>query len=193
MLLGLMMLSRVAALVSGPALRARLSLPRPDLSLLHGGHGSAHEHEHSPFDGLLAAARSPGKALASNSKKVLISLCFLVVPLMVKRRLSRLDGLSFVAIAILLNVFDSAKVALKQQLQRAKAFQESVVKHSFSSFDSRKFFFKNDNAADRVTLLGVWINIVLSVIKFSGGVAFNSAVLVSFPRLILPYPTPFLA
>jgi len=35
----------------------------------------------------------------------------------------------------------------------------------------------NENAADRVTLLGVWLNIILSVVKFFGGIYFNSAVL----------------
>lgn len=42
-----------------------------------------------------------------------------------------------------------------------------------------KYFFKNENAADRVTLLGVWINLVLSASKLVGGVVFNSAVLVA--------------
>ena len=44
---------------------------------------------------------------------------------------------------------------------------------------TRKFFFKNENAADRVTLLGIVINVVLSIAKFWGGLAFNSAVLIS--------------
>ena len=42
-----------------------------------------------------------------------------------------------------------------------------------------KYFFKNENAADRITLLGVWINLVLSASKLVGGILFNSAVLVA--------------
>ena len=56
-------------------------------------------------------------------------------------------------------------------------FQEGLVKHSTPL--TRQYFFKNDNAADRITLLGVYINVVLSVVKFSGGIMFNSAVLVA--------------
>lgn len=35
---------------------------------------------------------------------------------------------------------------------------------------SGKYFFKNQNAADKVTLLGVAINVLLSLTKFIGGV-----------------------
>jgi len=56
-------------------------------------------------------------------------------------------------------------------------FQEGLVKHSTPL--TRQYFFKNENAADRITLLGVYINVVLSVVKFCGGLMFNSAVLVA--------------
>jgi cation diffusion facilitator family transporter len=56
-------------------------------------------------------------------------------------------------------------------------FQEGLVKHSTPL--TRKYFFKNENAADRITLAGVYINIILSIAKFFGGIAFHSAVLVA--------------
>jgi divalent metal cation (Fe/Co/Zn/Cd) transporter len=52
-----------------------------------------------------------------------------------------------------------------------KNLQESLGKHSTPL--TRKYFFKNENAADRVTILGVWINIVLSVGKFFGGIGMS--------------------
>jgi len=62
-------------------------------------------------------------------------------------------------------------------IAKVQAFQLSLLKHSTPL--TRKYFFKNENAADRVTLLGVWINIILSISKFAGGILFNSAVLVA--------------
>ncbi len=35
---------------------------------------------------------------------------------------------------------------------------------------TRTYFFKNENAADRVTLLGVCVNLLLSVVKLFGGI-----------------------
>jgi Co/Zn/Cd efflux system component len=42
-----------------------------------------------------------------------------------------------------------------------------------------RYFFKNDNAADRVTLLGGVINIVLSTAKFAVGVTCHSSALIA--------------
>eukprot|EP00607_Mallomonas_marina_P010643 CAMPEP_0182422498 /NCGR_PEP_ID=MMETSP1167-20130531/8228_1 /TAXON_ID=2988 /ORGANISM="Mallomonas Sp, Strain CCMP3275" /LENGTH=280 /DNA_ID=CAMNT_0024600629 /DNA_START=469 /DNA_END=1308 /DNA_ORIENTATION=+ len=62
-------------------------------------------------------------------------------------------------------------------IARVKAFQQSLSKHTTPL--TRKYFFKNDNAADKITLLGVAVNLFLSIIKFFGGIRFNSAVLVA--------------
>jgi cation diffusion facilitator family transporter len=76
-----------------------------------------------------------------------------------------------------LTFFGEAKRSVKNGIKKLKSFQQSLIRHSTPL--TRKYFFKNENAADRVTLLGLWINISLSVIKFVGGVLFNSAVLVA--------------
>ena len=73
--------------------------------------------------------------------------------------------------------WDSLKNVGRGYLLKVASLQSSLVKHSTPL--TRKFFFKNENAADRVTLLGIFVNIILSISKFWGGIVFNSAVLVS--------------
>lgn len=73
--------------------------------------------------------------------------------------------------------WDSLKNVGRGYLLKVASLQSSLVKHSTPL--TRKFFFKNENAADRVTLLGIFVNIILSISKFYGGIVFNSAVLVS--------------
>jgi cation diffusion facilitator family transporter len=73
--------------------------------------------------------------------------------------------------------WDSVKEAGRGYLLKVASLQSSLVKHSTPL--TRKFFFRNENAADRVTLLGILMNIILSISKLWGGIVYNSAVLVS--------------
>lgn len=74
----------------------------------------------------------------------------------------------FAVTAIVLSVFDSVKLSVKSYISKIKMFQDSLNKHSTPI--TRKYFFKNVNAADRITLVGVYINVILSVAKFFGGI-----------------------
>lgn len=109
--------------------------------------------------------------------KILVAALFVGVPAMARRRVTKVDIGIFAATATLLNAFDTVKSLYRRWANQIKFLQESVIKHSTPI--TRKYFFKNDNAADRVTLLGVAVNIALAVGKFAGGVFFNSAVLVA--------------
>jgi cation diffusion facilitator family transporter len=85
--------------------------------------------------------------------------------------------LTFLASFLSMFVWDGLKSSLTSYMLKFASLQSSLVKHSTPL--TRKFFFRNENAADRVTLLGIFVNVVLSISKFWGGITFNSAVLVS--------------
>lgn len=113
------------------------------------------------------------------AKIVLAALLVLFPSIMLKRKVKKIDFVIFLATALGFNVFGVVKNAVNSWIRRFNSLRESLVKHNPGQPLTRKFFFKNENAADRVTLLGVWINIILSVAKFIGGIACNSAVLVA--------------
>jgi len=105
-----------------------------------------------------------------------IGISFLL-PVLLRRRITKIDFLTFLLTTASLSVFDKFKSAFKPWVRKFNSFKDNVLKHTTPL--TKSYFFKNENAADRVTMLGVWINIILSVIKFAGGIAFNSAVLVA--------------
>lgn len=168
--------------------------------IMHMGHSHTHSHDHEDHDDddfdddhdhththapdvTSFPAGGPStiwgrivKIPQSAKARVTLITFFFLLPIIIRRRLTKLDLSVFSVLATSLFFFDSAKRSVKRGLTKIKKFQQSMLKHSLPL--TRAYFFKNENAADRVTLLGVWINIILSIIKFTGGIAFNSAVLV---------------
>lgn len=53
------------------------------------------------------------------------------------------------------------------------------MKHAPPEMNASKYLFQNDNAADRVTLVGVVVNLLLSIGKAVVGVTCNSSALVA--------------
>ena len=152
-----------------------------------GGHHHNHDHDHDHDDDheIISIKYKTqeqktliGKLLKPKSiALVLVSAFFIIIPAIVRRKLSRLDFALFCLTVCIFNAFDTMKMETKRLINKLKRFQGSLVKHS--SPITLKYFFKNENAADRITLLGVWINILLSGSKLIGGMLFNSAVLVA--------------
>lgn len=157
---------------------------------MHMGHSHGHhEHDHkedqklstgpelsfSSFGQLLL--RPKETLLKRPQGKIFLAALIVLIPALIRKRFSRIDAGVFLVSAVTLSVFDNFKSGVKQYISRIKMFQESLVQHSTPI--TRKYFFKNENAADRVTLVGVYINVFLSITKFFGGIAFNSAALVA--------------
>lgn len=69
------------------------------------------------------------------------------------------------------------KTSLTDWLAKVRRMREGIATHS-APLDA-EYLFNNQNSADRITLLGVAVNIVLALSKFAGGLAFHSAVLVA--------------
>jgi hypothetical protein len=154
---------------------------------MHMGHSHGHhEHDHKedkqtstdPLSSFGQLLQRPQETLLKKPQgKIFLSALIVLIPALLRKRLSRIDAGVFLVSAVTLSVFDNFKSGVKQYISRIKMFQESLIQHSTPI--TRKYFFKNENAADRVTLVGVYINVILSITKFFGGIAFNSAALVA--------------
>ena len=164
---------------------------------MHGGHGHSHahhEHEHAGgkavnFDEVPASVAigrevslsTWGRLLRSPKRKsfqVIFAALVVFGPALVRwRPLAKQDMCIFLVVASTLSIFDSGRRTARRVIQRAKSLQESLLKHTTPL--TRKYFFKNENAADRVTLLGVVVNVLLSGGKFTAGILCHSSVLIA--------------
>ena len=159
---------------------------------MHMGHSHTHDHLHEEEDHDDIHAKRTGPELSFSlwgqllrpketlmhrpQGKVFLAALLVLIPAMIRKRFSRFDFGIFAATAVALSVFDSARFAVKKYMSKIKMFQESLVKHSTPL--TRKYFFKNENAADRITLAGVYINIILSFAKFFGGIGKKIGIIV---------------
>lgn len=161
----------------------------PSLSLvMHGGHHH-HDHHHD-HRGVTPTSDGPSQQAmtitdtAINSRKsfqnnaiVILSSLLVVTPSIIRRRITKLDvGIGLLVIACL-TLFDTTKTAFREWVGKIQLIRSTFIKHTTPI--TKKFFFKNESAADRVTLLGVVMNLLLSAAKFVGGITCNSAVLVA--------------
>jgi hypothetical protein len=151
---------------------------------MHMGHSHTHDHHDDDNDddhmnilrrgpelsfSLWGQLMRPKETLLHRPQgKVFLAALLILIPALIRKRFRKLDFGIFAVTAVALSVFDSARFAVKKYISKLKMFQETMVKHSTPM--TRKYFFKNDNAADRITLAGVYINIILSIAKFCGGI-----------------------
>lgn len=113
------------------------------------------------------------------SRRVLLVSVLTILPCMYRKKVTYVDICIFLITSISLSLFHSTKNIVKEWIDKIRLLQKTVIKHSKVDSLTNTFFFKNENAADRVTILGIWVNIVLSLGKFVGGIVFHSAVLVA--------------
>lgn len=112
--------------------------------------------------------------------KIWFAALSLFLPSCLLRKRVRLIDLSiFIVVSVSLSAFNATKRSVNDLIQKLKTLQASLVKHSVNQPLTNAIFFKNENVADRVTKLGIWVNIILSVAKFIGGVLFNSVALIA--------------
>ena len=152
---------------------------------MHMGHSHTHDHdcddvEHSPVRklpnrpdmslSLWGQLLRPEQTFLRHplGKVVLAALIVGLPALLIRKTFVALDFWAFAGVATILTGFDAMKSATKNWMKKIQTFQEGVVKHSTPM--TKKYFFKNENAADRVTLVGIFVNILLSVGKFVGGI-----------------------
>jgi len=181
--------------VSLSAFRRSQYYPRSKM-IMHRGHDHTHNHDHShkivtPNDSLLdeskVANKYEGRPISSFGSvmslterpavRIIFAAFLVLIPAFLRRKLGKLDAILFGVTVGTLSAYDSARTVIKSWIGKMKLLQSRLAKHSTPL--NKNYFFKNENAADRITLLGVVINVMLSVAKFIGGVRFHSAVLVA--------------
>eukprot|EP01039_Chlorochromonas_danica_P004471 gene4471-4897_t len=175
----------------------RVNNQHKDLTMhLHHDHSHSHSHSHShdhteqnkaiPSQSssswkttILEIVKNPKRLFRKPNGKAAFVVVVAVFALsaIIRRKLTKADAVLFTAATAILSIFDGLNASFKSWISKAKDMRDGIAKHS-TPID-RSYFFRNKNLADRVTLLGVAINILLSVSKFVGGIVFNSAVLVA--------------
>ena len=174
---------------------------------MHMGHSHSHghhSHSHAPV-----APRRPvpkgwrGKLLLFSSRRavrVLFAFLITLLPPILKHRslvgaLTKTDVGAFVLTAGLLAVADSVRDEVQALLTKGDGWRSSMLKHSTPL--STDYLFRNDNAADRVTFLGVVVNLLLSAGKFAVGTACHSSALIAdagqFIHFMIALSPPYLA
>lgn len=162
---------------------------------MHMGHSHSHHHHHDqpPRDSsnksTTPAANKKGAIprgwggkllLLSGRRAVRIlfaAMITLLPPLLKRRGMTKADLGAFVLTSGILAIFDNVRDETKALLSKGESWRVSWLKHSTPL--SADYFFRNDNAADRVTFLGIIINVLLSAGKFAVGVSCHSSALIA--------------
>jgi len=91
--------------------------------------------------------------------------------------ITKTDIGAFILLSGILAIFDSIRDEAKAVINKGDQWRLSMLKHSTPL--SADYFFKNDNAADRVTFFGVIINLLLSAGKAAVGIMCHSSALIA--------------
>ena len=149
------------------------------------GHDHSHSHAHS---------HSPEMQLPPIRKTLnilLITLLTTVVPTLIKKQqITRTNAAVSLLVATSLFLFDDCKKSVQGIFEKLRNLKNGIVKHtpfgsvkdsslSFTYRNMIDYVFRNDNAADRVTIVGAVVNILLSIAKFSVGVTCRSSALIA--------------
>ena len=148
-----------------PCVPLRLETPkRHFVSLsMHMGHSHSHQHSHGGTVGIRptvsSSSSSPSKTLPVWAKRRRISalllfcaITFLGPPLARHRQLANSDVAAFLVTATSLFLLEPIRDQVKHILLRIRQLGDGISRHS--SPISAKYLFKNENAADRITLVG---------------------------------------
>lgn len=156
--------------------------------MMHMGHSHSHGHEHQRQPEAASSGKKTAVVWHKKRRRAALfffaTLAILGPPLVRKRAIGRADLATFALTGVSLFTFDNVRREVKYAIRKLRDFRDSIVKHSPARAEltpgkTLKYLFKNDNAADRVTLLGGVINLVLSLGKFVVGVMFHSSALVA--------------
>lgn len=159
---------------------------------MHFGHSHSHHHHHGhdhANNSNSKAVQPPpppttktGKFLRFITRRTariaFAAIAILGPALLRNRRLSRSDVGIFAVTSTVLTLVDAIRREIIRILSKIQALREGMAKHSTPLVDPREIF-KNESSADRVTLLGVVVNLLLSVGKAVVGVTCHSSALVA--------------
>jgi cation diffusion facilitator family transporter len=151
------------------------------------GHSHSHHHHHDHTD------RQDEKIIYTPEQKrqqkrrriALWTFCWLATcgsSMMMKRSISKADWLAFGATSIVLSSADKLRRYLWVSINKLIKFKDGIVKHSpgnGKTIISSQKLQEDAKRADRVTWIGVVVNMLLSIGKLSVGVTQHSSALVA--------------
>jgi len=155
--------------------------------------GHSHSHDHSPeptSTNILPTSKTVrGKLLqliTQRYRRVSTSILFsafaiLLPPILLRRRsITKTDTAIFCFFASALAGADNIRKQMRQMRKRALRIRDGFVKSTFILQNTTKLEFNvKNNEADRVTFIGVFVNLFLSVGKASVGVTCHSSALIA--------------
>ena len=159
--------------------------------LYHMGHSHSHNHHHS-HSHATKQKKKPlpkgwrGKLILITGRRpvrILFAALITLLPPIIKHKsftvssITKTDVGAFVLTSGVLAIFDIIRDETRALMSKGQSWRLSMLKHSTPL--SADYFFRNDNAADRVTFLGAMVNILLSAGKFVIGVGCNSSALIA--------------
>lgn len=158
---------------------------------MHMGHSHSHHHHHEPkpetkIQPMVKPTTLRGKIIHQLARRgktisILFAAAATILPVLLfrQRRLNRMDVALFAIISTAISLVDKVRSQTKSIIEKAKGIRDGLIKHAPPPMSASKYLFQNDNAADRVTLVGVIVNLVLSVGKGFIGITCNSSALVA--------------
>ena len=139
---------------------------------MHMGHSHSHHHHHDhkisskPKPITLPPTSLRGKIIHQFSKRgkaisILFAAAATILPVLLfrKRSISRTDVALFAITSTAISLADKIRSEAGYIINKAKDIRDGLIKHSPPAMSVSKYLFQNDNAADRVTLVGVVINL----------------------------------
>lgn len=192
---------RIGKEVSGHACsstdnRKRIGISSRKSSLsMHMGHSHSHHHHHDHNKPTTSTKKTPfkkqpttlrGKILDQISRRgkaisIIFAAVATILPALIfrQRKLTKTDIALFAITSTAISLVDKIRSETKYIIDKAKGLRDGFMKHAPPKISATKYLFRNDNAADRVTLVGVVINLVLSLGKGLVGINCHSSALVA--------------
>ena len=152
---------------------------QPAMLSMHMGHSHSHHHHghHSSTSHPPAMVRPT--SMSRKISLVAFAACVVLAPrLVMKKSLSRAHVASFVLTTVALGMVDQIRGGFVTIVDKLRRFRQRLAMHTPRT-RLLDYLFRNKNPADQVTLVGVVVNVVLSVSKFIVGVTCHSSALVA--------------
>jgi hypothetical protein len=134
---------------------------------MHYHHSHDHNHIHNDKE-ISPVSLKSSTGFVQKIGATIIAIAIFCTTTIIRRKVNRLDVAILGVIVASLNAFDWIKTTTKTWIAKMNILKDGLAKHSTPI--NQNYFFKNPNIADRVTLLGVVVNILLSISKFFGGI-----------------------
>lgn len=142
---------------------------------MHMGHSHTHNHHHHGDDTTSTKAVVKKIPMKRKITRILFAAVVTLLPplLLKQRRINRINTALFVLTSTALSFTERLRTEVQGLLLKAQTWRAGFIKHA------PPLYFQTDNAADRVTLVGVIINLLLSIGKAIVGITCHSSALIA--------------